>query len=163
MNVEPSSLQRIGGATNIPPPRRRHVETLTQSSVVHAHQAADRLREIVLRAEREEGRPLERSFRILDPDGNGYADAADFRRGLRRLGRRDVEAHDGDANIADGGAFASIDYEDCEELVALFDTNNDGLVSLLDFYRFLGRHSPPPMESSPPPETAASGSTSGSS
>ena len=162
-NVEPSSLRRIGGASNIPPPRRRHVETLTQSSVVHAHQAADRLREIVLRAEREEGRPLERSFRILDPEGNGYVDAADFRRGLRRLGRGEVEVHDGDANIADGGEFASIDYEDCEELVALFDTNNDGLVSLLDFYRFLGRHSPPPMESSPPPETAASGSTSGSS
>ena len=140
---------------------------LSQSSVVHAHQAADRLREIVLRAERDEGRRLEQSFRIfLDPDGNGYVDAADFRRGLRRLGRGDIDVDasdaDADANAA-GGAFATIDDEDCEELVALFDTNGDGLVSLLDFYRFLGRHSPPPMEGSPPPDTGASQSSQSSS
>lgn len=145
-----------------PPPRM----DLTQSSVVHAHQAADRLREIVLRAEREEGRRLEQSFRILDPGGNGYVDAADFRRGLRRLGRGDIGADasdaDADVNAAAGGAFATIDDEDCEELVALFDANGDGLVSLLDFYRFLGRHSPPPMESSPLPDTGASQSSGSS-
>ena len=114
----------------------------------------------------EEGRRLEQSFRILDPDGNGYVDAADFRRRLRRLGRGDIDNDasdaDADANAAAGGAFATIDDEDCEELVALFDTNGDGLVSLLDFYRFLGRHSPPPMESSPPPDTGASQSSGSS-
>ena len=31
----------------------------------------------------------------------------------------------------------------CEELVAMFDANGDGRVSLLDFYRFMGRNSPP--------------------
>jgi hypothetical protein len=36
-------------------------------------------------------------------------------------------------------------------------------VSLLDFYRFLGRHSPPPMEGSPPPDTGASQSSQSSS
>ena len=154
----------VDESSNDPSPSRRM--DLAQSSVVHAHQAADRLREIVLRAEREEGRRLEQSFRILDPDGNGYVDAADFRRGLRRLGRGDIDVDtsdaDADANAAAGGAFATIDDEDCEELVALFDTNGDGLVSLLDFYRFLGRHSPPPMESSPPPDTGASQSSGSS-
>mmetsp|Transcript_13557 Transcript_13557/g.30059 ORF Transcript_13557/g.30059 Transcript_13557/m.30059 type:complete len:610 (+) Transcript_13557:1-1830(+) len=148
-----------GQSTHTAPrtPRRRHISDLAESPVVHAHDAADRLRDIVLRAEREEGRPVEQSFRMLDPDGNGHIDAEDFRRGLRTLGRgrNDAQATR-EGSIAYGGAFSSIDDEDCEELVALFDANNDGLVSLLDFYRFIGRHSPPP-------ETAAtSGGTSSS-
>jgi len=42
-----------------------------------------------------------------------------------------------------GGNFAAMNDEDCEELVSLFDVNRDGHVSLLDFYRFMGKHSPP--------------------
>lgn len=41
------------------------------------------------------------------------------------------------------GSFAHLDDDCCEELAALFDVNQDGQVSLLDFYRFMGRRSPP--------------------
>ena len=120
---------------------------LARSPVVHAHEAASRLREIVLSAEREDGIPLESSFRILDPSGTGYITARDFHMGLRRLGRRRSEPGDGNIlaeYLSCSTPFSSIDSENCEELVTIFDTNGDGLVSLLDFYRFMGRRSPPP-------------------
>ena len=153
----PSTGQSMHTAARTP--RRRHISDLAESPVVHAHDAADRLRDIVLRAEREEGRPVEQSFRMLDPDGNGHIDAEDFRRGLRTLGRgRSSDAQvTREGSSAYGGAFSSIDDEDCEELVALFDANNDGLVSLLDFYRFIGRHSPPPEPAATSGGTSSSG------
>jgi len=67
--------------------------------------------------------------------------------GLRRLGRRRSEPGDGNIlaeYLSCSTPFSSIDSENCEELVTIFDTNGDGLVSLLDFYRFMGRRSPPP-------------------
>jgi len=122
-----------------PPPERidkaQHQENndianlLASSPVVHAQDAANRLRNIVLEAERNDGTPLESSFRLFDPTGSGHISAVDFRLGLQELGTSDREL---------------LSMEDCEELVALFDTNNDGRVSLLEFYRFMGRRSPPP-------------------
>lgn len=118
------------------------VVTMSASSpVVHAHAAATRLRDIVLEAEQQNNRmPIESVFRIFDHSGTGYISAIDFRMGLQELGGR---YKDGQQQTED--AFDLINDEDCEELVALFDTNNDGLVSLLEFYRFMGRRSPPPL------------------
>lgn len=118
------------------------VVTISASSpVVHAHAAATRLRDIVLEAEQQNNRmPIESVFRIFDHSGTGYISAIDFRMGLQELGGRHRV---GQQQSED--AFDLINDEDCEELVALFDTNNDGLVSLLEFYRFMGRRSPPPL------------------
>merc|ERR1711933_556831 len=100
------------------------------------HDAATRLREIVLSAERNQNTPLESSFSLLDPSATGLIPANYFRIGLQRLGTEN--------SSGSKSSFVTINDEDCEELVALFDTNHDGLVSLLEFYRFMGRRSPPP-------------------
>eukprot|EP00978_Attheya_sp_CCMP212_P029791 scaffold107071_cov47-Attheya_sp.AAC.1 len=125
-----SAIQRRIGARLHHPVAVQPPVSLESSHVVHADDAASRLREIVLSAFYNEGTPLESSFRLLDPEGTGYIRANDFSHRIRNLGQ---------------DTFSQIiDDEDCQELVALFDANNDGLVSLLDFYRFMGRRSPPP-------------------
>lgn len=119
---------------NSPPPMRdqeagwRGGMDLVNSPVVRSEDAANRLRDLVLRAELENGTPLESSFQLFDHSGTGLVTAADFRIALRSLQE---------------GSFAELDEDCCEELAALFDVNQDGQVSLLDFYRFMGRNSPP--------------------
>jgi len=105
---------------------------LASSTVVHAQDAANRLRRMVLDAEQNDDWTLEGIFRLLDVNHTGRISPADFERGLQELGR-----------CLGADAFASISEADCEQLVALFDTNRDGRVSLLDFYRFMGQRSPP--------------------
>jgi Ca2+-binding EF-hand superfamily protein len=128
-----SAIQRRIGARLHHPFAVQPPVSLESSHVVHADDAASRLREIVLSAEQNEGTPLESSFRLLDPEGTGYIRANDFSSRIRNLGQGNEDTFS-----------QIIDNEDCQELVALFDANNDGLVSLLDFYRFMGRRSPPP-------------------
>jgi Ca2+-binding EF-hand superfamily protein len=127
--------------------RQRSSTALASSSVVHAQDAANRLRRMVLDAEQNEDVSLETFFNLLDVNHTGHISPADFRRGLQELGLRRSAAliSDGNAESVDGvePAFASISEQDCEQLVALFDINHDGLVSLLDFYRFMGQRSPP--------------------
>lgn len=106
-----------------------------------AEVTASRLREIVLSAERNNDRSLESSFRLLDPNASGYITADAFRHGLSRLGAtlNENTNEDEKMDIDDG-----ISESDCEELVNLFHSSKEGSVSLLDFYRFMGRKSPPP-------------------
>ncbi|GMI06436.1 hypothetical protein TrRE_jg3431, partial [Triparma retinervis] len=106
---------------------------LASSPVIRSEDAAARLRALVLRAEQENGTPLESSFQMFDRNGEGYVTEGEFKRALK---------------VMQNGSFASLDDECCEELAALFDVNQDGQVSLLDFYRFMGRSSPPLKPSS---------------
>lgn len=115
---------------------RGDAAALGHSAAARAHDAATRLRGLLSANDGS----LEDTFRALDPAGTGHISAADFRTGLRRWG----------TTFEDGARRLNEEEEDslCQELVALFDTNQDGLVSLLDFYRFMGRKSPPPSRTS---------------
>ena len=104
---------------------------LSESPAVHADNAANRLRKYILTLEQTESDlGIESTFHQLDADNSGYITADEFHEGLRTLGSNDDN-------------FPSLDDEDCEELVQIFDANKDGKVSLIDFYRFMGRRSPP--------------------
>ena len=104
---------------------------LSESPAVHADNAANRLRAYILTLEQNEtDMGVESTFHQLDIDNSGYITADEFQEGLRALGNND-------------GNFPTLDDEDCDELVQIFDANRDGKVSLIDFYRFMGRRSPP--------------------
>eukprot|EP00814_Leptocylindrus_danicus_P000368 CAMPEP_0116009760 /NCGR_PEP_ID=MMETSP0321-20121206/3614_1 /TAXON_ID=163516 /ORGANISM="Leptocylindrus danicus var. danicus, Strain B650" /LENGTH=1074 /DNA_ID=CAMNT_0003478763 /DNA_START=213 /DNA_END=3437 /DNA_ORIENTATION=+ len=110
---------------------------LAESPAVHAVNAASRLRAYILETEQVENHAaIESTFRAIDVDHSGYITAEEFHEGLRNLG------NDNESNLP------TLDDEDCEELVAIFDANKDGKVSLIDFYRFMGRRSPPLEEPS---------------
>jgi len=104
---------------------------LSESPAVHADNAASRLRSYILQTEQEgSSSVIQSTFRFLDTDNSGFITASEFHDGLRNLGSTDEN-------------FPPLDDEDCEELVTIFDANDDGKVSLIDFYRFMGRRSPP--------------------
>jgi len=103
---------------------------LSESPAVHADNAASRLRSYILQTEQEgSSSVIQSTFRFLDTDNSGFITASEFHDGLRNLGSTDENP--------------PLDDEDCEELVTIFDANDDGKVSLIDFYRFMGRRSPP--------------------
>jgi len=120
--------------------RRRNLE-LMESPVVHAEDAASRLRSMILSADNRNATvppgdaggggtdPVEAFFRALDSDGSGYITADMFHGGLRTMS-------------AGSESFARMDESDCVELVAMLSSRDR--VSLIDFYRFMGRRSPPP-------------------
>lgn len=121
---------------------------LASSPTLHGDASESRLRAIVLSAEAEDGMPLESTFELLDPSTSGHITATNFVLGLRRLGRRRTELSISDEqknealDTENNEFFSLISDDDCEQLVALFGTD-DGLVSLSEFYRFIGRRKPP--------------------
>ena len=88
--------------------------------MVHVKDAANRHCRMFLDAEQHDDWTLEGVFRLLDVNQTGQISPADFAQGLQELGR-----------CLGADALASISEADCEQLMAIFDTNHNGRVSLL--------------------------------
>jgi Ca2+-binding EF-hand superfamily protein len=96
----------------------RRGSDLVNSPVVHAEDAANRLRDLVKQAELKNGKSVDSFFELFNSNNTGKITATDFLTGLQTL----------------GGTFAELHPEDCVE-VRLCEERCDELIELVSSIR----------------------------